>query len=392
MDTSIEGYFHSALEACAQASQFEGKDRPTEALTEYRRSIALIETMRQLARDPLRDADDAYFSGVNDVEGICRVHIAKLEGELPALESPSPGMRRMSSDSLTTMVRGGLTRAGSVPPRKERPTPRRPRTERSSKQSRSPSPEKERKPLPFTLRPSGPGLGLARVSSSDTTTVSIASQTAVEASRAATLAWQQKTQNGGRPRNPSPKSSHSGSIDISNVKRPSIPDTVSLLDAPLIDVSAPVLSTNSAPLSQQEPFQAWVPLSSARTLPSQPHSESYSSPRRKPPHPSNRNTGRAKATLHRPVKPPKPPSPDHPRSASAPDLSDLVEQFHEVLPISVSISEGISPEQELSREEKALKELKGVDEDLARTIMNDIVVRGDEVQWDDIGTPYQNHD
>ena len=59
-------------------------------------------------------------------------------------------------------------------------------------------------------------------------------------------------------------------------------------------------------------------------------------------------------------------------------------------PISVSISEDISPEQELSREEKALKELKGVDEDLARTIMNDIVVRGDEVQWDDIGMTYQN--
>ena len=232
---------------------------------------------------------------------------------------------------------------------------------------------------------------LTRVSSSDSTTVSNASQAAVEASRAATLAWQQKTPNGGRPRNPSPKSSRSGSIDISNVKRPSIPDAKSLLDAPLIDVSSPVLSTSSAPLNQQDPFQAWLPLSSARTLPPQPYPESYSSPRRKPPHPSNRNLGRAKATLHRPVKPPKPPSPSHPRSASAPDLSDPGEQFHEVLPISVSISEGISPEQELSREEKALKELKGVDEDLARTIMNDIVVRGDEVQWDDIGTPDQNH-
>jgi hypothetical protein len=37
-----------------------------------------------------------------------------------------------------------------------------------------------------------------------------------------------------------------------------------------------------------------------------------------------------------------------------------------------------------------LKELKGVDEDLAKIIMNDIVVRGDEVQWDDIGMTYQN--
>ena len=52
MDTSIEGYYNSALEACAQASQFEKDDRPTDALTEYRRSIALIEAMRQLARDP----------------------------------------------------------------------------------------------------------------------------------------------------------------------------------------------------------------------------------------------------------------------------------------------------------------------------------------------------
>jgi len=32
-----------------------------------------------------------------------------------------------------------------------------------------------------------------------------------------------------------------------------------------------------------------------------------------------------------------------------------------------------------------LKNLKGVDEALAKTILNDIVVRGDEVQWDDIG-------
>jgi len=54
----------------------------------------------------------------------------------------------------------------------------------------------------------------------------------------------------------------------------------------------------------------------------------------------------------------------------------------------VSISQDISPEQELSREERALKDLKGVDEALAKTILNDIVVRGDEVQWDDIGIAY----
>src|SRR5271170_4210532 len=87
-ETSIEGYYHSALEACAQASQLEGEDRHTDALTEYRRSIALIETMRQLARNPFRDTDEAYFAGVDDVEGICRIHIAKLEGELPSLGVP----------------------------------------------------------------------------------------------------------------------------------------------------------------------------------------------------------------------------------------------------------------------------------------------------------------
>jgi hypothetical protein len=57
-----------------------------------------------------------------------------------------------------------------------------------------------------------------------------------------------------------------------------------------------------------------------------------------------------------------------------------------VPPISVSISEDMSPEEELSREEKVLKELKGVDEALARTIINEIVVKGDEVRWDDIGS------
>ena len=117
--------------------------------------------------------------------------------------------------------------------------------------------------MPFTLRPSGPGPVLTRVSSSDSTTVSNASQAAVEASRAATLAWQGKKPNGGKPRNPSPTSSRAGSIDMSNVKRPSIPDTMSLLDAPLIDFSAPVLNASSAPLNQQDPFQAWAPLSPA---------------------------------------------------------------------------------------------------------------------------------
>src|ERR1700736_4263791 len=81
LDTTIEGYYHSALEACAQASELESSRRLTDALTEYRRSIALIEEMRLQDR-PGRPIDEAYFSGVDDVEGVCKVHIAKLEGEL----------------------------------------------------------------------------------------------------------------------------------------------------------------------------------------------------------------------------------------------------------------------------------------------------------------------
>src|SRR6266496_1928917 len=111
MDTSIEEYYHSALEACTQASLLESQGRQNDALTEYRRSIALIETIRQLARDHIRDTDEAYFSGVGDVEAICRIHIAKIEGELPSIEVPSRGMRRNSSESLNSMARGGLTRA-----------------------------------------------------------------------------------------------------------------------------------------------------------------------------------------------------------------------------------------------------------------------------------------
>lgn len=405
-ETSIEGYYHSALEACAQASQLEIED-PSAALTEYRRSIALIETMRSLVRDPTRPIDDAYFAGVEDVEGICRVHIAKLEGELLALRVPSTPtqrhMRRKSSDSLNSMTRGGLTRAGSVPShRKDVGGGTGERTRRTGqgrgeqKTSRSPSPDKkdkEKKPMPFTLRPTG--MMLARVESADSTTSNQgnASQAAVEASRAATLAWQGKKPNG-RPRNSSPTSSRAGSIDI-NTKRPSITDTISFLDTPLIDFSAPV-STVSGSVPQEFNFQTYTPLSPAPTPPPQPppppsQPESpVPPPRRKPPH-SSKALGRSNATLSRPAKALKPP-PHHPRSASAPDLSEPVDDRQEVPPISVSISEDISPEQELSREEKALKGLKGVDEALAKTILNDIVVRGDEVQWDDIGIKYIQND
>jgi hypothetical protein len=243
--------------------------------------------------------------------------------------------------------------------------------------------------MPHSLRPS-PSPGLARVSSSESTSVSNASQAAVEASRAATLAWQAKKPNCGiesrKIRNPSPTSSRSGSMDTSNVKSPSMPDTTSLLDAPLIDFSTPVMSASST----QEPLQPWAPLSPAPTPPPQSQPETYQPSGRKLPQLTSRNLGRSKATGHRPVRPPnKPLSPTHPRSSFAPDLSEPLEQLHE-LPISVSISEDISVEQELSREEKALRELKGVDEDLAKTILNDIVVRGDEVQWDDIGTTHSN--
>src|SRR5271154_129397 len=393
-DTSIEGYYHSALEACAQASQLEIED-PSAALTEYRHSIALIETMRSLVRDPTHEIDEAYFAGVEDVEGICRVHIAKLEGELPALRVPKGPrhMRRKSTESLNSMTRAGLTRAGSVPPRKEMGIPERTRRAQGrgqKKTSRSPSPEKkekEKKSMPFTLRPTG--MMLARVSSADSAIQSNASQAAVEASRAATLAWQGKKPNG-RPRNSSPTSSRAGSIDM-NTKRPSIPDAMSLLDTPLIDFSAPVLSASgSAP--QEFNFQVYTPLSPAPTPPPQPppppsQSEASSSPPRRKPPPSSKQLGRSNATLSRPVKSLKPPT-QHPRSASAPDLTEPVDERQELPPISVSISQDISPEQELSREERALKDLKGVDEALAKTILNDIVVRGDEVQWDDIGIAY----
>jgi hypothetical protein len=398
-DTSIEGYYHSALEACAQGSQLESERRPTDALTEYRRSIALIEAMRQIAHSG-RDIDEAYFSGVEDVEGICKVHIAKLEGQLPKLRVPlQRDMRRKSTESLNSMARTTLTRAGSVPPRQEpagldrtRRGPRE-RTERS-KPSRSPSPEKkEKKSMPLSLRS---GFQLTRQTSSDstiTTSTSNASQAAVEASRAATLAWQGKKPNGmsnePRRRAPSPTQGRNGSMDLQR-KRPSITDNASLLDAPLIDFSTPVLNTSQS--STQDMFTSYTPISPVPTPPPhspppppQPQSDPYTAQRRKPlPVPPPRHLGRSNATLSRPQKPQKPPSLSHPRSSSAPDLSE-VDQPQELPPISVSISEDISPEQELSREEKALKDLKGVDENLAKTIMNDIVVRGDEVQWDDIG-------
>lgn len=402
-DTSIEGYYHSALEACAQASQLESERRSTDALTEYRRSIALIEAMRQLAHSG-RDIDEAYFAGVEDVEGICRVHIAKLEGELPTLRVPlQRDMRRKSAESLKSMSRTTLTRTGSVPPRQEPLGPdrnRRAGKERleKPKPSRSPSPEKkEKKSMPLSLRS---GFQLTRQTSSDSTTTMSApnaSLAAMEASRAATLAWQGKKPNGmnnePRRRAPSPTQSRNGSLDLQR-KRPSVPDTASLIDAPLIDFSAPVLDTS--PTSAQDTmslFNSYTPISPSPTPP--PHSpppppqhlqaDSHTAPRRKPaPAPPVRYLGRSNATISRPQKPLKPPSLSHPRSASAPDLSEE-NQPQELPPISVSISKDISPEQELSREEKALKDLKGVDENLAKTILNDIVVRGDEVQWDDIG-------
>ena len=127
-DFSVEGYYHSALEACSQASQLETQDRLADALTEYRRSIALIETMRQLFSDNDHGLDQAYFSGVDDVEGICRIHIAKLEGELPMIGTPAQGLhlvRRNSSDSVNTtsqrmkpahMVKGDVNHFGLACP------------------------------------------------------------------------------------------------------------------------------------------------------------------------------------------------------------------------------------------------------------------------------------
>jgi hypothetical protein len=389
---TIEAYYHSALEACANASQLEADERPTNALTEYKRAIYLIEGMRSLVRDP-RDTDEAYFAGVDDVEGICRVHIAKLEGDLPstvlARDSAGEHRRRKSNESVNTLGRGGLRSEGSILPQKEVTTPERSRGPRPERQkvSRSPSPEKEKKLLPFSLRTQGPAL--TRVASADNanipsqqTSLSRSQAAAVDASRAATLAWQGKKPVNSEPkrsqRNISPSSSRAGSLDINSTKRASISDSASLLDTPLIDFSAPVII---APPSQD----LWTPLSPAPTPPPQPQSSSCveSQPPRRKQKPPSKSLGRSNAH-GRGAKPMRLAPPQQSRSASAPDLSEQLPA--EVPPISVSISDEISPEEELSLEERALRELKGsVDENLTRTILNEIVVKGDEVQWDDIG-------
>jgi hypothetical protein len=227
-----------------------------------------------------------------------------------------------------------------------------------------------------------------------TSLAAAASQAAVEASRAATLAWQGKkpppNSESKKLRNASPTSSRAGSLDVT-IKRPSISDSSFLLDAPLIDFSASVMGS-SAPAVKE--FPTWWPLSPAPTPPPQPqplqssYVEAQPVSRRNQPRPPSRSLGRSNAHT-RTSKPSKSePLPPHPRSPSAPDLTNTVQEITDGPPISVSISEDISPEEELSREEKALKELKGVDENLAKAILNEIVVKGDEVQWDDIGRSF----
>ena len=389
-DPSIEGYYHAALEACAYASQLEREERFNDALNEYRRSIRLIEAMRRSGHSG--DIDSVYLSGADDVEGICKVRIAKMEGELPMLRIPSlhrENMRRKSTESLSSIASAGLSRAGSVPPRKPVDSQDRSRWGEQSKPSRSPSPERkvEKRSMPLSLRPSG--MMLNRQSSQENTTAPT-SFTAIEASRAATLAWQTKRPE--KTRSSSPTSSRGPSLDYSSgmSKRPSV-DSISLLDAPLIDFSAPVMSSSSLPNNESMPnLQVHAPIIPTPTLPPShplpqpPRTEANPSPRRKPPAVPSKQLGRANATITRPSRPLKPPPATHPRSNSAPNLIDP-EPEQEVPPISVSISSDIPPEQEISREEKALKQLKGVDETLAKTILNDIVLRGDEVGWEDIG-------
>jgi len=405
-DSTIEAYYHAALEACAHASQLEGEALLTDALSEYRRSMTLIDTMHHLARDPLRDTDEAYFAGIDDVEGICRVRIAALVGDLPpslAFPVDRGPQRRKSSDSVNTLGRaGGLSRTGSVAAREEVVAPDRSRRTRvvdRTKPSRSPSPEKkEKQSMPLSLRIHGPQL--TRATSSDSANVPgstgslAASQAAIEASRAATVAWQGKKlpSANGEPkkiRNTSPASYRAGSFDINSAKRASgVSDSGPLLDVPLIDISAPVVGTSASSVHE---FQTWMPLSPTPTPPPQPPPSQSSCvesqqpvSRRKQPHGPNKSLGRSNAHV-RPSKPSRPPPPPaRPRFSSAPDLTETVQGITEIPPISVSISEDISLE-ELSREEKVLKEMKGVDETLAKTILNEIVVKGDEVQWDDIG-------
>jgi len=368
--------------------------------------MTLIDTMHHLARDPLRDTDEAYFAGIDDVEGICRVRIAALVGDLPpslAFPVDRGPQRRKSSDSVNTLGRaGGLSRTGSVAAREEVVAPDRSRRTRvvdRTKPSRSPSPEKkEKQSMPLSLRIHGPQL--TRATSSDSANVPgstgslAASQAAIEASRAATVAWQGKKlpSANGEPkkiRNTSPASYRAGSFDINSAKRASgVSDSGPLLDVPLIDISAPVVGTSASSVHE---FQTWMPLSPTPTPPPQPPPSQSSCvesqqpvSRRKQPHGPNKSLGRSNAHV-RPSKPSRPPPPPaRPRFSSAPDLTETVQGITEVLPISESMSQDISLE-ELSREEKLLKEMKGIDETLAKTILNEIVVKGDEVQWDDIG-------
>jgi hypothetical protein len=388
METHIEGYYHSALEACAQASQLETENRRDDALTEYRRSIALIETMRQLSNNSGSETDQAYFAGVCDVEGLCRVHIAKLEGELPTLgyDRPQVESRRVSSDNVNKFSSSGLTRVGSVPSRKEPGNfeKRKGPTERP-KTSRTPSPEKkEKKSMPFTLRQLAGSPSVSKMNATDAT-ASASTSLAVEASRAATLAWQGK-----RPdpspeirrtlRNPSPSSIRPSSSSTQNSypKRSSIPDSSSLLDAPLIDFSDFAADATSS--THEYLNQTYAPLSPVPTPPSHsPQPDTLPSTRWKSA--PKRQLGRSNIKTSRPLRATKSEISPH----SSWEAQEETFEPHSQIPISVSISSEISDEQELSREELVLKDLKGVDETLARIILNDIVVRGDEVQWDDIG-------
>ena len=236
--------------------------------------------------------------------------------------------------------------------------------------------------MSFSLR-SGP---LASRASESGSIVS-SSQAAVEASRAAALAWQGKRRESQvelrKAKHPGVSSSRveSSNTQYSGSKRPSAPDTKSLFDTPLIDFSDSSMDT--APSMQDFNFQSYVPLSPAPTPPSRsPQPEAATQSRQKYVSSfSNRQLERSGAIAARHSKASAPTAP----SQSVSDVQlDPVQQWDES-PISAPMPDDVSPGQELSREELALKNLKGVDESLARAILNDIVVRGDEVQWDDIG-------
>ena len=283
---------------------------------------------------------------------------------------------------MPTLQNDGMTKSNeSLPSSMETLSRRSSRISIDKCSRRSPSPEKkEKKSMPLSLRVNGPNLTRQSSSESNGMPVSIA---AVEASRAATLAWHAKKQNGicdSKPiRKPSPASFRGNYVDSSRRQG----TEGSFWDAPLIDFSTQIPDHSSSLTPLCDPNVHSPSISRSLPTPSLPQRpETQPSPTRRVP--PSRHLSRSNATL---TKPQVQRQTSHPRSSSVPDIFGVIDNNKDLPPIVVSLSNEVDrvSEEDLSREEKALKGLKGVDEALAKTILNDIIVRGDQVQWDDIG-------